>query len=67
MSQDPARRLAAGAGHLFPIGSGGLPTRRRLTTCPTTSAQLPTLRKLCGIELKLAPQTVNLRGGPIRH
>src|ERR1035441_7402245 len=26
---------------LFPRGSGGLPTRRRLPTCPTTSARIP--------------------------
>src|ERR1035441_5725104 len=29
-------------------GSGGLPTRRRLPTCPTTSAEFPSVRKLSG-------------------
>jgi hypothetical protein len=31
---------------------GGLPTRRRLTTCPTTRAEFPFARKLSGIEAR---------------
>src|ERR1035438_1178909 len=34
---------------LFTRGSGGLPTRRRLTTCPTTSAEFPFVGKLSGV------------------
>jgi hypothetical protein len=33
----------------FTEGSGGLPTRRRLPTCPTISAGFPVLGKLSGI------------------
>ena len=34
---------------MFAKGLGGLPTRRRLPTCPTTSAAFPILGKLSGI------------------
>jgi hypothetical protein len=40
---------------LFTKASGGLSTRRRLPTCPTTSAEFPFARKLNDIELKHAP------------
>ena len=46
----PARRLATGAlGPFVPAVPGGLPTRRRFPTCPTTSAEFPFLGKLSGI------------------
>jgi hypothetical protein len=38
--------------------SGGLPTRRRLTTCPTTSAEFPSVGKVCGIGAKLDPASL---------
>ena len=39
---------------LFTMASGGLTTRRRLPTCPTTSAEFPFARKLSGIGLQPA-------------
>jgi hypothetical protein len=36
-------------GAFVPAVPGGLPTRRRFPTCPTTSAEFPFLGKLSGI------------------
>src|ERR1035438_3769072 len=64
----PARRLATGA--CWPVykGPGGLPTRRRLPTCPTTSAEFPFVGKLSGIGqdcLPHQPKAQHLNGVPL--
>jgi hypothetical protein len=41
---------------------GGLPTRRRLPTCPTTSAEFPFVGKLSGIGRQIVYRTG--RGAP---
>src|ERR1017187_8144851 len=53
---------------LFTRGSGGLPTRRRLPTCPTTSAEFPFVGKLSGIGqdcLPHQPKAQHLNGVPL--
>src|SRR6516162_7565515 len=48
----PARRLLTGAVLAgFQVLLGGLPTRRRLTTCPTTRAEFPFCEKQSGTAL----------------
>src|ERR1035438_370233 len=46
-----ARPSTPATGTCSPVykGSGGLPTRRRLPTCPTTSAEFPFVGKLSGV------------------
>src|ERR1035438_10186899 len=39
-------------------GSGGLPTRRRLPTCPTTSAGFPSVGKLSDVGQDCLPHKV---------
>src|SRR5271157_5871263 len=48
---------------LFTRGSGGLPTRRRLPTCPTTSAEFPLVGKLSGIGRKRLPHVQSIVSG----
>src|ERR1035438_6238376 len=52
---------------LFARGSGGLPTRRRLPTCPTTSAQFPFGGKLREHWPRVpAPPLIEWRPSPAR-
>jgi len=56
---------------LFTGDPGGLPTRRRLKTCPTTSTEFPFLGKLSGIRQECLRQIVYRTGqgrpGAWRH
>ena len=47
---------------LFTGDPGGLPTRRRLKTCPTTSTEFPFLGKLSGIRQECLRQIVYRTG-----